>query len=166
MSNPENLEKRANTKLSRPSPKFHCRPVIFYSNGRLITNFGRGALLGSASHPRPDLLPKLTRIQIEALDAIENIAKATQLEIATKAGDIHFINNLAVLHRRKGFVNGVSATEKRHLVRMTLRDDKMGWEIPQELQAEWNFAFEGPATKMWHLEPMPEGFFPLRYQLN
>lgn len=139
---------------------------MFYSNGRLITNFGRGALLGSASHPRPEFLPKLTPVQIEALDAIEHIAKATQLEIATKAGDIHFINNLAVFHRREGFVNGASATEKRHLVRTRLRDDEMCWEIPQELQPEWGLAFEGPAAKMWHLEPMPEGFFPLRYQLN
>jgi hypothetical protein len=58
----------------------------------MIMNFGRTALMGSASHPRPAHLPKLTLRQVEALDAIETIAQATQLEIPTKAGDIHFIN--------------------------------------------------------------------------
>ncbi|KAG5982220.1 hypothetical protein E4U43_006467 [Claviceps pusilla] len=133
----------------------------------MITNFGRAALLGSASHPRPDNLPKLTSIQIEALDAVEAIAKATQLEIQTQAGDIHFINNLAILHRREGFVNGTSYMEKRHLVRMRLRDDTVGWSIPQELQHEWTQAFANQAlARVWHVEPMPDGYFPLRSQSN
>ncbi|KAG5982135.1 hypothetical protein E4U55_002262 [Claviceps digitariae] len=148
-------------------PRFHCRPILFYHDGKMITNFGRAALLGSASHPRPDSLPKLTSIQIEALDAVEAIAKATQLEIQTQAGDIHFINNLAILHRREGFVNGTLSVEKRHLVRMRLRDDAVGWSIPDELQHEWTQAFFNPAlARVWHIEPMPDGYFPLRSQSN
>lgn len=140
---------------------------MFYRNGRLITNFGRGGLLGSASHPRPDSLPKLNDKQVEALDAIETIAKATQLEITTQAGDIHLINNFAILHRREGFVNGSENMEKRHLVRMTLRDEQEGWQIPKQLEAEWNKAFASDGRdKVWHLEPMPEGYFPLRKYLN
>ncbi|KAG6224925.1 hypothetical protein E4U26_003376 [Claviceps purpurea] len=94
--------------------------------GRIIINFGRAALLGSASHPRPVNLPQLTSLQLDALDAIEAIAKATQLEIETRAGDIHLINNLAIPHRREGFVDGSSSIEKRHLVRMRLRDTEKG----------------------------------------
>jgi hypothetical protein len=59
-------------------------------------NFGRTPLLGSASHPRPSDLPALTALQSEALDAIEAIGRATQLEMRTEPGDIHFINNLAI----------------------------------------------------------------------
>ena len=130
-------------------------------------NFGRTPLLGSAAHPRPALLPALTHRQLEALDAVESIAKATQVEIVTKPGDMHFINNLAILHRREGFVNGESSNQQRHLLRMRLRDDELGWSIPQELQDEWKKAFEDPiADKVWHLEPMPEGYFPLRKQAN
>ncbi|KAK2590508.1 hypothetical protein QQS21_011811 [Conoideocrella luteorostrata] len=147
-------------------PRFHCRPILFHHHGRTIINFGRAALLGSASHPRPDSLPKLNGIQIEALDAIETIAKATQLEISTQAGDIHFINNLAILHRREGFVNGNSSTEKRHLVRMRLRDDNQGWSIPGDLDHEWTKAFNPTLARVWHLEPMPDGYFPLRSQSN
>lgn len=125
-------------------------------------NFGRAALLGSKAHPRPEHLPSLTARQIEALDAIEAIAKATQLEIQTQAGDMHFINNLAILHRREGFSNGQSPNEKRHLVRMRLRSAEHGWRIPRELSADWEEAFGEAGVKHWHVEPMPLYFFPMR----
>lgn len=130
-------------------------------------NFGRTPLLGSAAHPRPSHLPALSPRQLEALNAIESIAKATQVEIVTKAGDIHFINNLAVLHRREGFVNGDDLLQRRHLLRMRLRDEELGWDIPEQLQSEWYKAFEDAmADKVWHLQPMPEGYFPLRKMAN
>ncbi|KAK7226185.1 hypothetical protein V2G26_014188 [Clonostachys chloroleuca] len=104
---------------------------------------------------------------MEALDAVEELAKSFQLEIVTRAGDIHFINNLAILHRREGFQNGTSSGEKRHLVRMRLRDDELAWALPEELQEEWSSAFGDTKTsKVWHLEPMPDGYFPLRSQAN
>ncbi|KAL4730492.1 hypothetical protein ACLX1H_002528 [Fusarium chlamydosporum] len=123
-------------------------------------------LTGNAVHPRPSNLPTVTPRQMEALDSIENIAKATQLEISTRAGDIHFINNLTILHRREGFVNGAAAQERRHLVRMRLRDNELGWNLPVDLKREWCDAFNEEAPKIWHIEPMPDGFFPLRSQAN
>ena len=148
------------------SPRFQCRPIIFYQDSKLIMNFGRTPLLGSTIHPRPGRLPKITEHQLEVLDAVEAIAQATRMEIQTQAGDIHFINNLAVLHRREAFVNGHGPKEKRHLVRMRLRSSEFGWEIPADLQREWFNAFDKEGDKIWHLEPMPEGFFPLRSQPN
>ncbi|UNI14893.1 hypothetical protein JDV02_001473 [Purpureocillium takamizusanense] len=147
-------------------PRFQCRPVMFYHQKRLITNFGRTALLGGASYARSERLPKLSSSQMEALNAIEDIARATELEIATQAGDMHFINNLAVLHRREGFVDGQAPTERRHLVRMRLRDDDLGWAIPADLALEWTKTFEPGRARTWHLQPMPDGFFPLRTQPN
>ena len=129
-------------------------------------NFGRAPLLGNEAHPRPKHLPSVTRRQLEALDAIEAIARATQLEIQTQAGDIHFINNLSVLHRRDGFVNGQLPTEKRQLVRMRLRSAEHGWPIPAELQDEWHEAFRADGIRLWHVEPMPAYYFPLRDQPN
>ncbi|WYZ34424.1 hypothetical protein EsH8_I_000700 [Colletotrichum jinshuiense] len=147
-------------------PKFQCRPVLFHQDGKIIINFGRTPLMGNATHPRPAHLPCLTPRQIEALDAVEAIAKATQLEFQTRAGDIHFINNLAILHRREAFVNGQGPCEKRHLVRMRVRNEKLGWAIPKALEREWYEAFEKPADRVWHLEPMPDAFFPLRKYPN
>jgi hypothetical protein len=147
-------------------PRFQCRPILFHHDGRVIMNFGRVALTGNAVHPRSSNLPTITPRQMEALDSIENIAKATQLEISTRPGDMHFINNLTVLHRREGFVNGEAASERRHLVRMRLRDNELGWELPMDLRREWSDAFNKDAPKVWHIEPMPDGFFPLRSQAN
>ncbi|KAM7196156.1 hypothetical protein V8F20_007191 [Naviculisporaceae sp. PSN 640] len=147
-------------------PRFQCRPIIFNEDSKLIMNFGRAALLGNEAHPRPKHLPSLTSRQIEALDAIEAIAQATQMEIKTQAGDIHFINNLAILHRREGFVDGESLATRRHLVRMRLRSAEHGWSIPKDLSHEWDEAFKKHAAKHWHLEPMPAFFFALRRHPN
>ena len=46
-------------------------------------NFGRTSLLGNATHPRSAGLPLLSARQLEALDAVEKIARATELEITT-----------------------------------------------------------------------------------
>lgn len=147
-------------------PRFQCRPVLFHEDGRLVINFGRTALLGNAIHPRPENLPKVSARQLEALDAVEAIAQATQLEIQTQAGDMHFINNLAVLHRRESFTDGADTATKRHLVRMRLRNAEQRWALPQALEDEWASAFDANASKVWHLEPMPESYFPLRKYPN
>lgn len=140
---------------------------MFFHDEKLIMNFGRTPLLGSVDHPRKPELPTLTARQMEALDAIETVARATEFEFATKPGDMHFINNMAVLHRREGFVDGGGPAEKRHLVRMRLRSSERGWAIPESLQREWSDAFDSEAAeRVWHLEPMPEGFFPLRMYPN
>ena len=132
-----------------------------------MVNFGRASLVGSAIHPRPKRLPAITPRQLEALDAIEAVARATELEIATQPGDMHFINNLAVLHRREGFTDGVDTSARRHLVRMRLRSSQLGWPIPQDLRREWFEAFDKEeGRRVWHLEPMPEAFFPLRKYPN
>lgn len=129
-------------------------------------NFGRAPLLGNVTHPRPERLPKTSDRQREALDLVEAIAKASQLEIKTLPGDMHFINNLAILHRREGFVDGGVLQEKRHLVRMRLRDSQLGWSIPTQLKRDWHDAFEKDLAKVWHLEPMPGDTFPLRKYTN
>ncbi|KAI1760396.1 Clavaminate synthase-like protein [Hypoxylon sp. FL1150] len=147
-------------------PRFQCRPLLFWHDSRLILNFGRTPLLGSPAHPRPSHLPRLSERQREALDAVEAVARAAQLEIGTLPGDMHFVNNLAVLHRREGFVDGESALQKRHLVRMRLRSTRLGWDIPEDLRDEWRGAFDADAYQTWHLEPMPGDAFPLRKYTN
>ncbi|KAL5586080.1 hypothetical protein FOBRF1_015950 [Fusarium oxysporum] len=88
------------------------------------------------------------------------------LEIETKPGDIHFINNLFILHKRDSFKNGDGVGEKRHLFRMRLRDDELGWNLLESLRKEWADAFGAGLDKLWHVDPMPEGYFPLRSYPN
>ncbi|OBS15252.1 hypothetical protein FPOA_12524 [Fusarium poae] len=142
------------------------RPIFFYHNKRILINFGRVQLIGNAIHPRPPRLPPLSKQQLQALDDVENLARMVQLEIKTRPGDIHFVNNLFVLHRRESFQDSYESSERRHLVRMRLRDDTLRWDLPASLEKEWSHSFdEGPA-KVWHIEPMPSGFFPLRSYAN
>jgi Taurine catabolism dioxygenase TauD, TfdA family len=129
-------------------------------------NFGRASLLGNAAHPRSADLPSINASQREALDTVEAIAIANQFEFATQLGDIHFINNLAVLHRREDFTDSEADGKRRHLVRMRLRNASEGWSIPAELKAFWDEAFSPKGKTAWHIEPMPEGFFPLRLYPN
>ncbi|KFY05797.1 hypothetical protein V492_08293 [Pseudogymnoascus sp. VKM F-4246] len=81
---------------------------------------------------------------------------------------MHFVNNLAIMHRRSAFSPSSAKAEaaelepKRHLVRMRLRCMEKGWEIPAELKSAWEEAFGEEGPREWHLFPMPEGAFPLR----
>lgn len=157
--------------LARPDwpfafPSFHYRPILFYHDSHLIINFCRAALLGSSAHPRPLDMPSLTSRQREALDVVEAVAITKQLDIPTQAGDLHFLNNLTMLHRREEFVDGEELKgSKRHLVRMRLRSESEGWSIPDELSGDWWDTFEDAGERIWHIEPMPEAFFPLRKYL-
>lgn len=106
---------------------------------------------------------------MEALDLVEAIARATELEFSTQSGDIHFINNLVIMHRRESFVDAPDApsSARRHLVRMRLRSPTLGWNIPTELARDWYDAFDKEdADRVWHIQSMPEGFFPLRKYPN
>jgi len=143
-------------------PHFQCRPVLYYYDSHLIINFARASLLGSVAHPRDPELPTLTPIQREALDAVEAIGVATQLEMATQPGDLHFINNLSIMHRREAFVDDEESGKKRHLVRLRLRDTEAAWSIPDELKDDFEAVYDDNIERQYHLESMPEGFFPLR----
>ena len=132
-----------------------------------MMNFARTPLMGNAVHPRDKDLPTLSQAQVEALDVVEKIARKLELKIKTQVGDMHFINNFTVLHRRDGFSDGAAEQDKRHLVRMRLRSSKLGWSIPNELKEDWDYAFGGyPRLERWNLDPMPHGFYPLQRWTN
>lgn len=149
------------------APFYHERPILFYENSRIIFNFFQGALLGSPAHPRPPSLPPLSRSQVEALNILQKLAEKYRLEIPLQVGDMHFVNNLALLHRRDAFE--LDGQTKRHLVRMWLRSEKLGWDVPDVLRERcgWDEAFRKDGVEeVWHVEPMPDFFFPLRKYRN
>ncbi|KAH7014774.1 hypothetical protein EDB80DRAFT_747964 [Ilyonectria destructans] len=165
-SRPDIIHTLARDDWSFAMPRFQRRSLLFYHEGRLIFNFGRVPLVGNDANPRPEHLAKVNWSQSETLEAVDAIAESARLEIATKPGDIHFVNNLAIMHRRDGFVNGEVPEAKRHLVRMRLRDEQFGWKLPDSLEQQWSVAFSNAGLTVWHLEPMPTGYFPLRTQCN
>lgn len=135
-------------------PPYHRRPLLFFEQGRVILNFARRLLTGSPDSPRTLRIPPMTEAQAEALDAVHFIAEENCLKIAMERGEIRYINNLAVLHRRDAFTD--SEHTQRHLVRLWLRDSRQAWPIPSGLQMASDRIFAGPydAEERWDLDPI------------
>ncbi|ENH68232.1 hypothetical protein FocTR4_00017040 [Fusarium oxysporum f. sp. cubense] len=45
---------------------------------------------------------------------------------------------------------------------MRLQDDALHWDLPESLRNEWSKSFDGVSAKLWHVDSMPKGNFPLR----
>jgi hypothetical protein len=75
------------------------------------------------------------------------------LEIEFEAGDMCFINNLAIMHSRQSFKDGLDA--KRYLLRLWLNNPERGWRIPEGLQLPWDriFAPLHEIRNYWDVEP-------------
>ncbi|KAK6346158.1 hypothetical protein TWF730_010490 [Orbilia blumenaviensis] len=116
-------------------PPYFLRPLLFLEDGKLISSFAMRPLIGSESYPRTEGIPSLTEIQREALDEFQKCAQKHQVEIRMQAGDMLFVNNLAILHSRRPFQD--SEEHKRHLVRLWLRNEEMAWRTPAPLARVW-----------------------------
>ena len=71
---------------------------------------------------------------------------------------MRFLNNRCILHGREGFHDdNPSAESKRHLVRLWLRDQEIGWKLPEALSLASARIFEDPERPVrWDIEPIFE----------
>ncbi|KXX74803.1 hypothetical protein MMYC01_203297 [Madurella mycetomatis] len=152
------------------NPSHYTRPILFHHDGKIIASFSRRLLVG---HPpleqRMPGIPGLTEAQAEALDAVHFIARKHEFKPRMERGDLRFINNMAVLHRREAFTNshhggsgGAAAaamTGVRHLVRIWLHNEIMCWKLPQPLRIAWARVFEdSEREEQWDIvPPMKDG---------
>ncbi len=96
----------------------------------------------------------MTEVQAEALDMVHFKAVKNALSMRLKRGDIQLINNLAVFHARSGFRD--SGNQKRHIIRLWLRNENLAWKTPQGLQGTWNQKYgesEWKKRGKWNVEP-------------
>jgi hypothetical protein len=110
-------------------------------------------ITGNTASPRDPRAPPVSRSQIDALDTVHFTAEKHCLKLDQMEGDMLFINNLGLLHSREAFQDDDSS--RRHLLRLWLRNDDLGWKIPSGLQLEWDNLFE-PAEEVkekWNPEP-------------
>ena len=115
-------------------------------------NFVRYPLVGLPNVPRASHLPPMSALQIEALDAVENIAQKHQLLIDMRPGDLVYINNLALLHSREAFEDDPS--NMRYLVRLWLKNETMSWDIPPALEPGNNCIFYNEEIQVkWNITP-------------
>lgn len=123
------------------NPPFYKRAPLYYYDEKLIMSFSRRLLVGHLpSEPRSAGIPGLTEAQAEALDAVHFIALKHEFKPRMMKGDLRFINNMGILHRREAFEN--SAGHYRHLVRLWLHNEKMCWKLPDALRIGWARVFE------------------------
>ncbi|CAJ2500746.1 Uu.00g035990.m01.CDS01 [Anthostomella pinea] len=125
-------------------PPYYQRPLLFYQDNRIILNFSRRLLVGSDAFPRSAGIPSLSLVQSEALEAVNTAAEKNQVRIKMEAGDLRFINNLAMLHARDSFENDDKC--QRHLVRLWLRDPENSWRIPLPLHDDWARVYGNQVT--------------------
>lgn len=107
---------------------------------------GRLGLHPSTARPLDidNTVPSLTKSQLEALSVLTEVASKHRIRIDTQPGDLVFINNWAHLHARDSYTDSAHETgPRRHLVRLWLRNSKLGWDVPTDMRVQWEAAF-GP----------------------
>lgn len=128
------------------------------NNGQPEMIFSRGALIQSPRGQRPLEIPKLTRIQTEALDAVQVVASKVAHRIQYQSGDMLLFNNRKILHGRDSFVDAREGYKPRHIIRLWLRDEELAGKPPSSLQRLWDNVFAGEEKgecedKLWPQAP-------------
>ena len=103
----------------------------------------RARITGTPSAPRPPSLPPLSRTQKQALDALHFLAKRRAIKIQLQPGDMIFFNNLSMLHARDAFEDSNARGNKRHLLRLILKNSNgKAPELPPQLAETWKQLYE------------------------
>ena len=97
-----------------------CRqPVFSFHDGYFACCLLR--VLIERAHRHPDL-PDLTDEQIEALDLVESIADEERHKVVFRQerGDLIWLNNWLILHKRQAFTDWEEIEKRRHILRLWL----------------------------------------------
>ena len=97
-------------------PPVYREPIYAFYDGRLSCRFAP-RLIRSA---QAKTAVSLSRVQLEAIAAVEQLAEELCFEIDFEPGDVQFINNYVVLHGRTGYEDHPKPEHRRHLMRLWL----------------------------------------------
>jgi hypothetical protein len=99
-------------------------PLSRFAEGRLRTFFIPWYIRESQQH---DLAPRLTRSQEEVIGFIETTANdpALYLDMNFEPGDMQFLKNASILHKRTDYEDWPEPERKRHLLRLWLVEPNM-----------------------------------------
>ncbi|VUC33980.1 unnamed protein product [Clonostachys rosea] len=137
-------------------PPYVNRPILYFQDGKIIMNVSRRQLCGHPHYDRSAGIPGLSEAQAEALDAVHAIAREHEIKTTMQQGDIRFLNNMALLHRRETFYDDDQS--QRHLMRLWLHNPKQCWRLPRTLKIAWARIFEDMEREShWDMSPAMEG---------
>lgn len=113
-------------------------PLCRHADGRLRTFFVPWYIRESQQHPEA---PRLTRAQEEAVAFIERTANdpGLYLDMDFRPGDMQFLKNAAVLHKRTAYEDWDEPARKRHLLRL--------WLVEPRFSAGDEFLRRGVSTE-------------------
>ncbi|KDQ08465.1 hypothetical protein BOTBODRAFT_179821 [Botryobasidium botryosum FD-172 SS1] len=133
-------------------PGYTTRPLLLYEDGKIIIQYSRRLLTGYNEQKRSANIPPITEAQAEALDMLHFLAEKYAMGITFQKGDIEYINNMGLLHAREAFRDDDKSP--RHLLRLWLRDEELGWKTPKPLAPIWTRLFSiGPEEQRFPIEP-------------
>lgn len=109
---------------------FYLVPVFTEWAGRLFVRAIPPYILASQRHPEA---PRLTPLQIEALDALVAMANEpdNHVTMELQPGDMQFINNYHVLHGRTPYDDDRTSGKVRHLKRLWLETEVLADRPPR-----------------------------------
>jgi len=98
---------------------YYVTPIFVWHKGRMFNRYNR---LYIESAQRYNDVPRLSKLQVEALDAMDRLCadRRFRLEMNLERGDMQFVNNYVVLHSRTAYHDQADETRKRHLLRLWL----------------------------------------------
>jgi hypothetical protein len=99
------------------SPPYQRVPIYTPFAGHLNTLYKRDYI--ELAQRFADV-PRLTPLQIEALDLMDEVCNELALEFVMEPGDIIVANNYDILHGRSAFDNAETDAEPRHMLRLWL----------------------------------------------
>ena len=104
-------------------------PIYSWHEGRLLVLHKRHYI---ELAQRFEEVPKLTRVQREAIDALEEICNDPYYHLAfdLEPGDLEIANNFAVFHKRGAFDQNADSLSRRHMLRLWLGMPD-GWPLPE-----------------------------------
>ncbi|KAL6879945.1 hypothetical protein HDV57DRAFT_101324 [Trichoderma longibrachiatum] len=142
-------------QISGRGANSYLAPALAIHDGRLMASMDPNRF---GPHPSsgPTDIPPLTATQLSALERISKAAHRSELRLRLETGDLLFFNNWALLHRRDSYTD--SDETSRHMVRLWLRNSKLGWSVPESMLPPWNAAYgdNGIRHRLYPLFPMPE----------
>ena len=127
--------------------KFY-RPLLGCHNGQLQINCAATFVGGNPAYPLSPEAPALSPERRRALHALQDAARRTCVKITPRPGDLLFINNFALMHGRDSWIDSTNEPNKhRHVMRLWLHDDRVGWQSAPSLKRRMNSNFDLPPEK-------------------
>ena len=129
---------------------WYSGPLFCLLDGRLFCRFNRTFI---ESAQRFESVPRLTALQIEALDLVDELCNdpAFYLDMAFERGDMQFISNYTTLHSRTSYEDWCEKDHRRYLLRLWLDTGRFA-RLPV------SHADRYEDMRIWQLAPKPPVF--------